>query len=215
MSAREALGGDIEKIEKSRLEDLRFHLRSLLDAEAERPPPPITAIYDPDPAPEETTADAETEASKSGRGLKRPAKAMLLSSAWREGACAAADLIGKRRLEKAQAGDKLELYMRQISFSQDSIRGTFQDGRACSQMRQELQSGAKRMDEIPTISALTYNSQVYSVDNRRLWSFKNCGLHPDAKIQVVAARTNQTFFNKFTTPTGGRTVRRRTEQGFH
>jgi hypothetical protein len=212
VTARELVSGSIETIPQNRLEDLRGHLRLLLEAESERPPTPITASYEP------ISAEAEAWNSTSDedkRGKKRPAKAMLLSSAWRDGATAAADLQAKRKLEKAQVGEKTELYLRQLSYSQDSIKGQFQDGRTVSQLRKELQSGEKKIEDVPTIMALVHQGQVFSVDNRRLWSFKNAGLHPDAKIPVISARTNQSFYTKFTTPTSGRTVRRRTEQGFH
>lgn len=230
VTAKEYLNGPLERIPQSGLEDLRFHLRTLLDAEAERPPPPITAICE-GPTADAASAPAQaqekdspspgrpqdsscprggTPGTTASRSRSRSrTRSMLISSAFREGACAAADLLGKRKLEQARVGDTIELYLRQLSFSQDSIKGTFQDGRHVALMQKELQTGEKRVDEIPTIMALVKDGQVYSVDNRRLWSFKNAGLPPDMKIPVVAGKTDKAFFNKFTTPTQGRTVKRR------
>lgn len=211
VTARDLLNGPLEKIPQQRLEDLRNHLRQYLGAEASKPLPPITAMYVP---PDERGDNIEPKADENKetpeqRGTKRSAKAMLISSAWREGACAAAELMAKRKLAKANPGEKLDLYLRQLNYSQDSIKGTFQDGRLVSQMTKELQTGEKRLEDIPTVMALVHNNQVYSVDNRRLWSFKHCGLSPDAKIPVVAARADNTFLRKFTTPTCGKTVRKR------
>jgi len=211
VTARELLHGPLERIPPQRLEDLRWHLRQLISAEAATPSTPMTAIYVP---PEKRGIVAESDVSESSehterRGTKRSAEDMLISPAWREGACAAADLMAKRKLAKANPGDKVELYLRQLNYSQDSIKGTFQDGRLVGQMTKELQVREKGIEDIPTVMALVHQNQIYSVDNRRLWSFKNSGLSPDAKIPVVAARANHAFYTKFTTPSSGKTVRKR------
>eukprot|EP00747_Dinoflagellata_sp_TGD_P141433 gnl/TRDRNA2_/TRDRNA2_176128_c2_seq3.p1 gnl/TRDRNA2_/TRDRNA2_176128_c2~~gnl/TRDRNA2_/TRDRNA2_176128_c2_seq3.p1 ORF type:complete len:370 (-),score=82.06 gnl/TRDRNA2_/TRDRNA2_176128_c2_seq3:56-1165(-) len=164
------------------------------DSNPQTPPPKIEAA--------EMTTPPNT---------RRP---FLLTPAWKEGARAAAELAMRRKLAKAQEGDKLELSLSQIRYSQDSVKGFFRDLRTVSQMRKELATGEKSVDEIPTITVVAYGEDAYSVDNRRLWSFKNCGMPSSMRIPVIAGRVDTAFFNKMTSPTGGLTVRRRGEQGF-
>jgi len=141
-------------------------------------------------------------------------KAKLISPAWREGSRAAADLLSQRKLEAAKEGDVVELIVRQVRYSQDSIRGIFRDGRPIMQMRRELFEGKKSLASIPTITAVVHDGQVYSTDNRRLWTFKHCGITHDARIPVVVGKLNEKSARKFTTPSKGITIRRRAEHGF-
>lgn len=103
----------------------------------------------------------ETLASTGVPRVKRKIKkAKLISPAWREGSRAAADLLSQRKLEVANEGDVVELIVRQVRYSQDSIRGIFRDGRPIMQMRRELFEGKKSLASIPTITAVVHDGQV-------------------------------------------------------
>jgi len=155
-----------------------------------------------------SAADGDT------RAAKRPRRALLLSPAWREGAVAAAELAMRRKLQAAKEGDKLELMLQQVQYSQESIRGFFRDSRPVGQMLRELRSGEKAVADIPKISAVLWNGTIYSADNRRLWTFKHCGMPHDSRIPVVVGTADNKFLRKLTSPSGGRTMRRRGDQGF-
>lgn len=157
------------------------------------------------PAPVESIAPAEDEAD----GIS--SRSVLLTPAWRDGALAASELLFKRRLECARPGEELQLTLRQILYSQESIKGTFRDGRTIGQMRRELAMGTKAVTDIPRIHAVMHEGRVYSADNRRLWAFKHSGMPHDSRINVVASWESDLFYRKLTTPTHGRTVRRRGE----
>jgi len=144
---------------------------------------------------------------------KRP-RTMLLSPAWREGALAAAELAVRKRLEVANEGDRLDVLLQQVNYSQESVKGFFRDGRPVAQMRRELQTGEKSVAEIPMISAVLWNGRVYSADNRRLWTFKNAGIPHDSRIPVVVGIPDSRFQRKFSTASSGLSVRKRGEQGF-
>jgi len=141
-------------------------------------------------------------------------RSVLATPAWRDGALSVAELLMRRRLEAAQVGEEVQLTLRQISYSQESIKGVFRDGRTIAQMRHELVEGTKTVNDIPKIAAVVHNGRVYSADNRRLWTFKHCGLPHDVRIPVIASSKNALFHRKLTTPTHGRTVRRRGDTGF-
>jgi len=176
------------------------------------PSAPSGALSDgPAETPQPEAAAPDTGAV--GRGCKRP-RAMLLSPAWREGALAAAELSVRKRLEAASEGDRLDVLLQQVNYSQESVKGLFRDGRPVAQMLQELQTGKKAVTEIPMISAVLWNGRVYSADNRRLWTFKNCGMPHDSRIPVVVGVPDSRFTRKLTTPTSGRSVRRRGNEGF-
>merc|ERR1712061_53359 len=109
----------------------------------------------------------------------------------------------------------MELLLGQVKYSQESILGFFRDGRPVAQMRRELQLGEKSIKDIPKISAVLHNGKIYSADNRRLWTFKHCGMPHNTRIQVAVGKADGRFWRKFTTPTGGKTIRRRGDRGFN
>lgn len=139
-------------------------------------------------------------------GKKRP---LLLSPAWREGASAATELGLMRKLEATPAGSTAELTLRQVRFSQESIKGYFCDGQPVAKMHEELSSGAKTIDDIPRITVVPFGRRAFSHDNRRLWVFKHCGYPRDIRAKVLVSQADDRFFKKLTTPTDGATVRRR------
>eukprot|EP00930_Biecheleria_cincta_P037337 TRINITY_DN25608_c0_g1_i1.p1 TRINITY_DN25608_c0_g1~~TRINITY_DN25608_c0_g1_i1.p1 ORF type:complete len:429 (+),score=91.40 TRINITY_DN25608_c0_g1_i1:49-1335(+) len=150
-----------------------------------------------------------------GQTRKVPVKkSLILRPAWREGAQAATDLLLRRKLQKAKEGDKVDLMLRQIRYSQDSIMGFFRDKRTVAQMRRELCKGQKLVAQIPKISAVVHDGIVYSQDNRRLWTFKHCGMPENVRIPVLVGRKDDSFAKKLTTPSAGRTICKRGNEGW-
>lgn len=184
---RDILHGNFDNMPQFCFAEFKRHLTSLIECEEDRDAPAMTGMLAP---------------------------SMLISPAWREGAGKATELILKRKLERAKEGDKLELTLGQLQYSQESIRGFFCDGRPISKMLSELHDGEKTVSDIPVISAVVHAGRAYTLDNRRLWTFKHCGLSSDVRIPVVAGRKDGKFFRKYTTPTFGASLRRRSDDGF-
>lgn len=96
------------------------------------PGPPSCPATILDDSPESIASSA---VPRIRRQIKKKAK--LISAAWRAGSRAAAELLSQKKLEAAKEGDVIELILRQIRYSQESIRAIFRDGRAIMQMYQE------------------------------------------------------------------------------
>lgn len=183
------------------------------EAPAQEAPAPAAAS-----ASSSSTAPASAPSASSkdaGRpGSKAVKKSLILRPAWRQGAQAAVDLLQRRKLQKAKEGDKVDLTLRQIRYSQDSIMGLFRDKRTVAQMRKELCKGQKLVAQIPKISAVLHDGVIYSQDNRRLWTFKHCGMPENVRIPVAVGRKDDSFAKKLTTPSAGRTIFKRGAGGF-
>jgi len=191
-SMQNFMKGSFDNIPPHRVNEYKQHLKYIIGVEEQEPAPAITAMFE------------VGEANVS----------LLVNPAWREGACKAKELILKRRLERAKEGEEVVVTLGQLRYSQESIKGFFCDGRPVSRMLSELHDGEKNIEDIPTISAVVHDATVYSLDNRRLWTFKHCGMSSNTFITVTAGRRDQKFFRKYTTPTGGVSVRRRCDNGF-
>lgn len=85
------------------------------------------------------------------------------------------------------------LHPKGIRYTNDFISLTFQDGESQNTMRQ-LRVGCLIVDEIPSIRVVkdTYDNW-WSLDNRRLWCFKTCGLD---SIRVFNVHRNTNFWLK-------------------
>lgn len=95
-----------------------------------------------------------------------------------------------------------------IYYSQDSIKQSFQDGRSLAMMQRELLYGVKTVTDIPRITVVRHQGRWFSVDNRRLWVFKQVYSGTKA-IPVCQGVHDHRFWNKFTTNNGGRQIRLR------
>lgn len=176
-------------------------------------PAPAAPVPQASPALASSAPSAPSE--DAGRsGSKAVKRSLILRPAWRQGAQAAVDLLQRRKLQKAKEGDKVDLTLRQIRYSQDSIMGFFRDKRTVAQMRKELCKGQKLVAQIPKISAVLHDGVIYSQDNRRLWTFKHCGMPENVRIPVVVGRKDDSFAKKLTTPSAGRTIFKRGGGGF-
>ena len=98
--------------------------------------------------------------------------------------------------------------LQDIYYSQDSIKQSFQDGRSLAMMQRELLQGGKRVTDIPRITVVRSQGHWFSVDNRRLWVFKQVYSGTKA-IPVYQGVQDHRFWNKFTTNNGGRQIRLR------
>lgn len=216
LALKRTLESDLDQAHHHDLQELRHHLQYLLKSDFPVPAPLFTAVCNEGSKDESQTWEesSDTAASPAKRARREVAGGVIIAPSWREGAIAASELLMRRKLETAADGEKLELTLRQIHYSQDSVQGKFRDGRSLAQMRTELQKGEKTLQEIPKITAVIHEGTVYSADNRRLWTFKHSGLPLETRVPIVAGRPDERFFKKLTTPTLGRTVRRRAVDGF-
>jgi len=197
--ADEAMESDTEEEEEANVPLLEAG-KSSAQEDADTVPPEKEKL-------EKATAEKTDSTSSSRRvSIKR---SMILRPACREGALAAAELMLQQKLEKAKDGERVEVMLRQVKYSQDSIMGEFRDRRTVSQMQRELANGEKSVAAIPKISVVIKDGTVYSADNRRLYSFKHCGMPSNSRLQVLAKKEDHAFTRKFTTPSGGRTLAKR------
>lgn len=133
----------------------------------------------------------------------------ILSPAGRRGAIEALRAMRLKELKKASQGQKLEIQLGQIRYSQDSIMGVFKEGRKLKETRLGLESGQLSLNKIPAISVVLSDGEVVSADNRRLWTFKHCGMPNNTRIPVIKKRPDDLFNKKLTTFSQGLSIARR------
>jgi len=63
-----------------------------------------------------------------------------------------------------------------IRFSQDSVRGTFSDGRSVRELTEGLRSGAIKPTDVPAVRLVERQGKLISIDNRRLQAFRDAGV---------------------------------------
>lgn len=145
---------------------------------------------------------------------QRVKKSCIMTPAWRQGSLSALRSLRMQRLEKAGEKEVVELQLGQIKYSQDSIKGAFRDGRSLRTMREQLATGMNgerrfTVNDVPKISVVTRDGVAYSADNRRLWTFKHCGMTNKSRIPVIKKRPDDGFLKKLTTFTSGESIARR------
>ncbi|MFJ6539129.1 RHS repeat-associated core domain-containing protein [Streptomyces sp. NPDC091385] len=92
-----------------------------------------------------------------------------------------------------------------IRFTQDSIKGSYKDGRSLEDTIMELKSGAKSADDIQPIRIFERDGQIYSLDNRRLYAFKQAEV--PVKFVKASPREVEQESWKFTTQNDGLSIR--------
>ncbi|WP_316763687.1 RHS repeat-associated core domain-containing protein [Streptomyces herbicida] len=92
-----------------------------------------------------------------------------------------------------------------IRYTQDSIKGSYKDGRSLDETIAELQSGEKSADDIQPIRVFERDGNIYSLDNRRLYAFKQA----DVPVRFVKASPREVEQEswKFTTKNDGASIR--------
>jgi len=103
-------------------------------------------------------------------------------------------------------GTRSTLTSKDIRFTQDSISATFKDGSSVDDLINGLKSGKISPDDVPAIRIFEKDGVIYSLDNRRLYAFKEAGID---NINYVWA-TPEEIANeawKMTTNNGGVTIR--------
>ncbi|CAJ1379623.1 unnamed protein product [Effrenium voratum] len=96
--------------------------------------------------------------------------------------------------------------LRDIFYTQDSIKRFFQDGRPLEKMEAELRYGVKDVTDIPCITVVPHMGRMFSVDNRRLWVFKKV-FPASQKVPVQIGDQDTRFWNKLTTQNHGAEIR--------
>ncbi len=95
-----------------------------------------------------------------------------------------------------------------IRFTQDSISNTFQDGSAVDDMVNGLKNGTIDPKNVKPIRVFQQNGKIYSLDNRRLYAFKQAGMD-NIRVKWVNPK-NKTISQKiamhFTTKTDGLSI---------
>jgi hypothetical protein len=94
---------------------------------------------------------------------------------------------------------------RQVRFTQASISPVFRNGEPVVLLAEGLRTGRIRPTDVPAIRVFARAGRLFSLDNRRLWAFREAG------VQVPFRRaTDQEIEEeqwKFTTRNDGETVR--------
>lgn len=92
-----------------------------------------------------------------------------------------------------------------IRYTQDSIKGSYKDGRSVEDTVASLKSGEVGADDIPPIRIFEQYGKVYSLDNRRLYTFKEAGI-PVRFVRATPQQVQQEAW-KFTTKNDGTSIR--------
>ncbi len=84
-----------------------------------------------------------------------------------------------------------------IRFSQNSIRGTFRDGRSVQDLVTGLKNGSIKPGDVPAIRTVQRNGQTVSIDNRRLAASREAGVpirtRPATVKEISEAQLNGKF----------------------
>ncbi|GAE90969.1 hypothetical protein JCM21531_4637 [Acetivibrio straminisolvens JCM 21531] len=110
------------------------------------------------------------------------------------------------KFAKMTEGTRSTLTSKDIRFTQDSISATFKDGSSVDDLINGLKSGKISPNDVPAIRIFEKDGVIYSLDNRRLYAFKEAGID---NINYVWA-TPEEIANeawKMTTNNGGVTIR--------
>lgn len=116
--------------------------------------------------------------------------------------------LGKDSIRSGKAGCDFSgstLDPAMLHYTQDSIKRSFQDGRALSTTVQELLSDpGKAFTQIPSIQVFERQGKVWTADNRRLYCFRQAKLCTIPVRWIAASAVNP---RKFTSMNGGLSIR--------
>ena len=77
---------------------------------------------------------------------------------------------------KVLVHNKCYLDPNDIRYTQDSISNRFKDGSSVDDMIDGLKNGNISVDDVSAIRVFKQNGKIYSLDNRRLYAFKQAGM---------------------------------------
>lgn len=95
-----------------------------------------------------------------------------------------------------------------IRYTQDSISRNFQNGSSVDDMINGLRNGQITPDDVPAIRIFKMNGNYYSLDNRRLYAFKQAGMTKinTQTVNPFSRKIAKEMINKFTTYTNGLSI---------
>ncbi len=98
---------------------------------------------------------------------------------------------------------------RDIRYTQGSISKTFRDNKPITETIEGLRSGTLSPNQIDPIRTITQNEKTYSLDNRRLFAFKQAGVKSISILPQDISNPNiiKELRNKFTTITDGTKIK--------
>ncbi len=97
-----------------------------------------------------------------------------------------------------------------IRYTQKEMSSYFKDTKKpVSETIEELKSGATKVSDIPTINVVENGGKYYSLDNRRLFAFKEAGVKeiPVNVRDLSDPKILEEFLRKFDTKNGGTSIR--------
>ncbi|MBU7008876.1 peptidoglycan-binding domain-containing protein, partial [Phosphitispora fastidiosa] len=135
--------------------------------------------------------------------LNEPADWAVTFSDWGRGDFRATDITALLPILShgmvRSAGNALDAAS--IRFTQDSISATFKDGRTVDQLTNGLRSGTIAPNSVPSIRIFEQNGNLYTLDNRRLYSFQQAGVPVPYRMATLDEILNESW--KFTSKNDG------------
>eukprot|EP01084_Bolivina_argentea_P247627 414262_1 len=109
------------------------------------------------------------------------------------------------------AYQKQYLNVKDIRYSQDTISDTFGDGKSLKRTIDTLKSGKIKPENIKQIRVGRYNGHYTTIDNRRLYCFKQSNIKK-IKVKYIHDIGNlPDFRDKYTSNNGGTSIKIRKE----
>ncbi|MFD4948868.1 DUF6531 domain-containing protein [Streptomyces sp. NPDC058409] len=91
-----------------------------------------------------------------------------------------------------------------VRFSQDSIKGTFKNGQSVQDLVDALKAGRVVASDLPPIRVFRQNGKIYTLDNRRLYAFREAGVN--IRFTRASAEEVQSESWKMTTRNDGTSI---------
>lgn len=92
-----------------------------------------------------------------------------------------------------------------VRFSQSSISRNFSAGGTIDDLAAGLRSGSVNPNSIPPIRLVEREGSMFTLDNRRLWSFQQAEVPIPYRMATPQEAAAEAW--KFTTPNGGTSIR--------
>lgn len=116
-----------------------------------------------------------------------------------------APLANAASLLPSQPGEVKTIDAKLVLFSQNTCSATFRDGRSVIDLIADLKAGRIKAESVPALRVFLHNGAIWSLDNRRLYAFKEAGLPVRIVLATEAEIKKEAY--KYSTTSGGRTIR--------